>query len=104
MKRLQKVLARIDDYTPAEKRHVAVAACDEARALHDEILAVSERPVADEAFSRLDKAVETAERVFGFIEQVSWGRCRLEHAGPLSWGRCRLEHAGPFTTPSSTHH
>ena len=66
MKRLQRVRARIDDFVPAEKVAYAVAACDETQRMHDDIVAQAETVLGDDVFVRLDKSVETAERIFGF--------------------------------------
>jgi hypothetical protein len=92
MKRLTRVRVRIDDFVPAEKSSFAVIACDESQAMHDSLLAQADSPIAEESFVKLDKSIETAERVFGFLEQVCASTAALQLAGSSTvlcrWHSC----------------
>ncbi len=77
LKRLQRVRARIDDYVPADKTAPVVSACADSQRLYDDLASKAQLYIPDDQFVKLDKSIETAERVFGFLEQVATWLCAI---------------------------
>ncbi len=70
LRRIARLRQKLEEYAPQEKCDVLATAVAAAQTMHDDALARGSG--TDDVVAKLDKCIETAERVHVYLEQASW--------------------------------